>query len=142
MSENQQLSQFQNGTEPNTGTRQVQPEGLVLGSVKSLITNKRSEISEDEIVTPNLMEEVLERENLKAALKRVKSNKGAPSIDGTTVEQLPKFLKQNWESLKVKLLEGKYLPKPVKRVEIPKPDGGFGRELSRTEYGSLVLRLF
>jgi len=124
MSENQQASQFQNRTEPDIGNQRVQPEEPVSGSVKSLITNKQSEISVEEIVTPNLMEEVLERENLKAALKRVKSNKGAPGVDGMTVGQLPKFLKHNWVALRVRLLEGKYLPKPVKRVEIPKPDGG------------------
>lgn len=93
------------------------------GSQESSKATKRTESSVD-VIEGLLLEEVLERENLRAALKRVKSNKGAPGIDGMTVNELPKFLKQNWPVLKAKLLKGQYLPKPVKRVEIPKPDGG------------------
>ena len=71
-----------------------------------------------------LMEEVVERRNLKQALKRVRSNKGAPGIDGMTVEELPEYLKAEWPRIKEELLAGSYEPQPVKRVEIPKPDGG------------------
>lgn len=123
MDENQQQSRHQETSSQineNTGAAC----SSFIGSQESLIPNKLTENSVDEIGTLQLLEEVLGRENLKAALRRVKSNKGAPGVDGMTVEQLPKFLKQNWETLKVKLLEGKYLPQPVKRVEIPKPDGG------------------
>jgi len=74
--------------------------------------------------TTALMERVVERSNLEAALKRVKQNKGGPGIDGMTVEELPQYLKWNWEELKAKLLEGKYQPLPVREVEIPKGDGG------------------
>lgn len=70
------------------------------------------------------MEEVLERSNMELALKRVQRNKGAPGIDGMTVEQLPGYLKRRWETHKQELLEGRYKPLPVKRVEIPKADGG------------------
>ena len=71
-----------------------------------------------------LMEWVVERSNVKAALKRVKQNKGSPGADGMTVSELPKHLAENWEALRVKLLDGTYQPKPVRQVEIPKSDGG------------------
>lgn len=72
----------------------------------------------------DLLERMLERENLLLALKRVKQNKGAAGIDGMEVAELPEYLKQNWLLIKVQLLTGTYKPKPVKRVEIPKPGGG------------------
>jgi RNA-directed DNA polymerase len=71
-----------------------------------------------------LMEEVCGRENCLQAYKRVKSNKGSPGIDGMTVEQLPAHLKEHWPAIREQLLSGTYVPQPVKRVEIPKPDGG------------------
>jgi RNA-directed DNA polymerase len=71
-----------------------------------------------------LMEVVCERENCLQALKRVKSNKGSAGIDGMTVEQLPGYLKEHWPAIREQLLRGTYKPQPVKRVEIPKPDGG------------------
>src|SRR5881394_4014830 len=74
--------------------------------------------------TNRLMEEVCERENLKAALRQVKGNKGSAGVDGTTVNQLPDYLKQHWPAIREQLLNGTYEPKPVRRVEIPKPDGG------------------
>jgi RNA-directed DNA polymerase len=70
------------------------------------------------------MEEIVERENLKVALRRVKANKGAPGVDGMAVNQLDYHLKQHWPAIREQLLSGTYRPKPVKRVEIPKPDGG------------------
>jgi RNA-directed DNA polymerase len=74
--------------------------------------------------TTRLMEEICDRENLKEALRRVKANKGSPGIDGITVNQLDDYLIQHWPSIREQLLSGTYKPKPVKRVEIPKPDGG------------------
>ena len=71
-----------------------------------------------------LMEEVRERENCKQALARVKANKGSPGVDGMTVEELPGYLKQHWPTIREQLMSGTYKPQPVKRVEIPKPDGG------------------
>ncbi len=71
-----------------------------------------------------LMEKVCERENLRQALKRVRSNKGSSGIDGMSVDELPGYLKEHWLSIRTKLLEGAYKPQPVKRVEIEKPDGG------------------
>jgi len=70
-----------------------------------------------------LLEEVLRRENLIAALHRVQTNKGAPGVDGMTVEALAPFLKTNWPRIREELLSGSYTPAPVLRVEIPKPDG-------------------
>jgi RNA-directed DNA polymerase len=71
-----------------------------------------------------LMEEVCAHDNCVQAFKRVKSNKGSPGIDGMTVEQLPGHLKEHWPAIREQLLAGIYKPQPVKRVEIPKPDGG------------------
>src|SRR5712691_3397408 len=71
-----------------------------------------------------LMEVVCERSNCKQALARVKRNKGSAGIDGMTVQQLPAYLKQHWPAIRQQLLSGTYEPKPVRRVEIPKPDGG------------------
>jgi RNA-directed DNA polymerase len=70
------------------------------------------------------MEEVCERENLNEALRQVKGNKGSAGVDGITVGQLTDYLKQHWPVIREQLLNGTYEPKPVRRVEIPKPDGG------------------
>lgn len=74
--------------------------------------------------TVSLMEEVCQRDNLWKALKRVQANKGAPGVDGMTVQRLPKYLKRHWPKIREQLLAGTYRPQPVNRVEIPKPDGG------------------
>ena len=74
--------------------------------------------------TQRLMEEVCERENLKEALRRVKANKGSAGVDGMTVGRIADYLKQHWPAIRKQLLSGTYEPKPVRRVEIPKPDGG------------------
>jgi len=71
-----------------------------------------------------LMEEVVSGPNLRMALKRVRGNKGSPGVDGMTVQELPGYLQREWPRLKQELLQGTYRPRPVKRVEIPKPDGG------------------
>jgi RNA-directed DNA polymerase len=74
--------------------------------------------------TDRLMEEVCARENLKEALRRVKANKGSAGVDGITVNGITDYLKQHWPAIRARLLNGTYEPKPVRRVEIPKPDGG------------------
>ena len=71
-----------------------------------------------------LMEEICERENLKEALRRVKANQGSAGVDGMTVGGISDYLKQHWPAIREQLLNGTYEPKPVRRVEIPKPDGG------------------
>jgi len=74
--------------------------------------------------TNRLMEEICERENLKQALQQVKANKGSAGVDGMTVGGITDYLKQHWPAIREQLLSGTYEPKPVRRVEIPKPDGG------------------
>jgi len=70
-----------------------------------------------------LLARVLERGNLQRALKQVRRNKGAPGIDGMTVDALPDYLRHHWPALRAQLLAGTYRPQPVRRVDIPKPDG-------------------
>ena len=89
---------------------------------KPLTVTREHESQEDD--TKQLMEEIVREANLYEALKKVRRNKGSPGIDGMTVGELAGFLRKNWPMLQRKLLEGTYQPKPVKRVEIPKPDGG------------------
>src|SRR5207245_1087770 len=79
--------------------------------------------------TRRIMEDVCERANLKEALRQVKSNKGSAGVDGMTVDQLADYLKQHWPAIREQLLNGTYEPQPVRRVEIPKPDGGGVRKL-------------
>src|SRR6266403_846170 len=79
--------------------------------------------------TSRIMEEVCERANLKEALRQVRGNKGSAGVDRMTVDQLGGYLKQHWLSIREQLLNGTYEPKPVRRVEIPKPDGGGVRKL-------------
>jgi len=76
------------------------------------------------LYTSNLLEWVLERENMTRAYERVVKNKGSHGIDHMKVDQLKPYLKDNWEQIKSQLLAGTYKPQPVRRVEIPKPDGG------------------
>jgi RNA-directed DNA polymerase len=71
-----------------------------------------------------LMEEVCDRGNLVRAWKRVRSNKGSPGVDGMTIDDARDYLREHWLSIRSQLLDGIYQPQPVKRVEIPKPDGG------------------
>ena len=72
----------------------------------------------------DLLEKVLDRDNLNRAFKKVKANKGAPGIDGMTVEDAPEWLKEHKGELLESIRNGKYKPSPVRRKEIPKPDGG------------------
>jgi RNA-directed DNA polymerase len=96
------------------------PNGLSEGT--ETFTAKRG--TESPAIGEPLMEEVCERENCKRALARIKANKGSAGVDGMTVRELPEFLKQHWPAIREQLLNGTYKPQPVKRVEIPKPDGG------------------
>jgi RNA-directed DNA polymerase len=73
---------------------------------------------------PSVMQEVLEPANLGSALRQVQANKGSPGIDGMTVGELPEFLRVHWPQIRRQLQNGTYKPLPVRRVEIPKPDGG------------------
>jgi len=95
------------------------------------VTESRPTVNEPEspASTNRLMEEVCERENLMEALRRVQANKGSAGADGMTVGDLTDYLKQHWPTIRKQLLSGTYEPKPVRRVEIPKPDGGGVRKL-------------
>lgn len=72
----------------------------------------------------SLMEEILSKDNMFFALKRVERNRGSHGVDGMKVDELLPFLRQNWQSIKDSILKGEYKPEAVRRVEIPKPDGG------------------
>src|SRR6201997_5432260 len=89
-------------------------------------TESLSVVSEPErpANTSRIMEEVCERGNLKEALRQVRGNKGSAGVDRMTVDQLGDYLKQHWPVIREQLLNGTYEPKPVRRVEISKPDGG------------------
>ena len=75
-------------------------------------------------MTEDLLEAVLASDNLARAWKRVKSNKGAPGIDGVTIEDWPAHARAHWTALREQINDGRYRPQAVRRVEIPKPDGG------------------
>jgi RNA-directed DNA polymerase len=75
------------------------------------------------------MEEVLRRENLVAAHTRVLRNGGAPGVDGMTVQDLLPYCREHWARIREELLGDRYQPQPVRRVEIPKPDGQGSRGL-------------
>jgi len=94
---------------------------VVAGGAESVVAKREPERP---AVINSLMEAVCERENLTKALRRVKANKGSPGVDVMTVEQLPAYLRTHWPQHREELLRGMYSPSPVRRVEIPKPDGG------------------
>ena len=83
-----------------------------------------SHIAESLGERPRLMEMILERRNMFRALKRVRANKGAPGVDDMNVDQLGGYLKRHWLKIREDLLNNEYRPRPVRRKEIPKPDGG------------------
>src|ERR1700694_5487849 len=99
------------GEAREAGREETEPSGATSGTENPASTNR-------------LMEAVCERENLKAALRQVKANKGSPGVDGMTVGGIKDYLKQHWPAIREQLLNGTYEPRPVRRVEIPKPDGG------------------
>jgi RNA-directed DNA polymerase len=80
--------------------------------------------SEDPATTERLMERVVESRNAKEALRHVQAKKGAPGVDGMTVERLGRYLKHNWQRIREELLSGTYRPQAVRRKEIAKPGGG------------------
>ena len=84
----------------------------------------RESVNDELFDTSRLLEDVLERNNMSEAMYRVIRNKGSYGIDGMKTDELREHVKKTWATVKTKLLEGKYNPSPVRRVEIPKPDGG------------------
>src|SRR4051794_759890 len=79
---------------------------------------------ESPAVTEQLMEVVCDGENLRSAWKRVRRNQGGPGVDGMSIDDAKDYLREHWPGIRFQLLDGTYQPQPVKRVEIPKPDGG------------------
>ena len=79
---------------------------------------------ESPALAEKIMEEVCERENWETTWKHVRKNKGGPGVDGMTIDTVRDYLREHWPSIRSQLLDGTYQPQPVKRVEIPKPDGG------------------
>lgn len=92
--------------------------------VQSISTATGNRRDGENAYTNNLLEEILEKDNLNIAYKRVVENKGKHGIDGMSVDELLPYLRENGSQLRSDLLEGNYKPKSVRRVEIPKPDGG------------------
>ena len=86
----------------------------------SSTSTKSSLIGEEQ----KLIEQMIERDNLNAAWRQVKSNKGAPGVDGRDFAATQQHIREHWDELVNHLLEGTYRAKPVERVEIPKPGGG------------------
>src|SRR6516162_7142919 len=101
-------------------SRSEAPTASVEGT-ESLVAKRQTE---SPAITEQLMEEVCGRENCKEALRRVKANQGSPGVDGRTVGGITDYLQQHWPTIRERLLNGTYEPQPVRRVEIPKPDGG------------------
>ncbi len=102
---------------------------LDFGEVESHINRSSEAVIADHLIESptgqiQLMETICERENMKQALRRVRRNKGAPGIDGMTVEELPGYLRRHWPRIKAELLSGQYKPMPVRRKDIEKSDGG------------------
>jgi len=84
----------------------------------------RSIWKERDSAQPELLEKILDKDNLNRAYKRVKAKKGAPGIDGITVDEIGAYLRENQHAIIEKIYKGKYTPDPVRRKEIPKADGG------------------
>ena len=89
-----------------------------------MVLPNRESVNDETFDTSMLLEEVLERNNMFLALKRVISNKGSHGVDGMKIDELREHIKKHWDTIKAKILESKYNPSPVRRVEIPKVDGG------------------
>jgi retron-type reverse transcriptase len=82
------------------------------------------EMTMDKEMSDTLFERILSRENMVIALNRVRRNRGSYGVDGMTVDELPAYLETAWPFIREELLSGTYMPQPVRRVEIPKADGG------------------
>ena len=103
---------------------EVELQGKSKALSNSRVLPNRESVNDETFDTSRLLDEVLERNNMLLALKRVISNKGSHGVDGMKIDELREHIKKHWNTIKAKLLEKKYNPSPVRRVEIPKPDGG------------------
>lgn len=103
------------------------PQDTAAGSRRCLGNERQTATATEEPIGPQpslLMEEVVRKENLIRAFKRVRANKGAPGVDGMTVTQLGDHLREHWTRIREQLLSSTYVPQSVRVVEIPKPSGG------------------
>ena len=114
MTENEGLNVNQGGAYPVSGTAQHVPNVKLSSGDR----NQQPALNED------LLKCVLSPENLHAAWKQVRRNKGAPGVDGVSIEDYPQWAKQHWAAARRALERGYYMPQPVRRVAIPKPTGG------------------
>ena len=103
---------------------EVELQGKSKVPSNSMVLPNRESVNDETFDTSSLLEKVLERDNMLLALKRVISNKGSHGVDGMKIDELREHIKKHWNTIKAKLLETKYNPSPVRRVEIPKSDGG------------------
>jgi RNA-directed DNA polymerase len=108
----------------SSGVRGRNPQGPVAGA--SSLTAKRDNSNQK---IQNLMEAVVERKNMFKALRQVEVNKGSAGVDGVSVDALRANLREHWPRIREELLDGRYLPQPVRKVEIPKPGGKGMRQL-------------
>jgi RNA-directed DNA polymerase len=108
----------------NTGDEESgrNPEGALHGAEAVVTTRLRTKAEKEQ--EGELMDAVCERGNLWRAYDRVLKNKGAAGVDGIGIAEFKEHLKQHWPTIKAKLLAGEYMPAPVRRVDIPKPQGG------------------
>ncbi|HNG82426.1 MAG TPA: group II intron reverse transcriptase/maturase [Burkholderiaceae bacterium] len=104
-----------------TSTVSSNPSG---GDAAAAGTTRASNRDEAIIDTAMLLEAVLDSDNLRRAWARVKANKGAPGIDGVSIEAWPEHARTHWPAIREQIFQGRYRPQPVRRVEIPKPGGG------------------
>ena len=111
-----------NQVELNLGTG-AEGEARSAAAEETEARTARTDIESRAAVGPS-MEAIVERDNLRKALARVKANKGAAGSDGMTFEDLAPYLKEHWPTIRAQLLDGSYQPQPVRRVEIPKASGG------------------
>ena len=105
-------------SKPDTGKEGRNPESKALGVSSS--EDSRDGICPD---TDNLLERMVEKTNMMEAYRKVVGNKGSAGVDKMTVKDLKSHLQKNWDSIRKALVEGRYIPQPVLRVEIPKPGG-------------------
>ena len=103
---------------------EVELQGKSKVHSNSMVLPNRESVNDEAFDTSMLLEDVLERNNKLLALKRVISNKGSHGVDGMKIDELREHVQKHWHTIKAKILESKYNPSPVRRVEIPKPDGG------------------
>lgn len=112
-----------NQVELNSGTG-ASGEAASAAAQETEARAARADIESRAALVGPSMEAIVERENLRKALAQVQRNKGAPGVDGMSVDDLAAHLKEHWPTIRAQLLDGTYKPQPVRRVEIPKASGG------------------